>query len=32
MTFARGSKVYYLEVDQFGRRTRKRPAEHTVGN
>jgi hypothetical protein len=31
MTFARGTTVYYLEVDRFGRRTRKRPSEHKVG-
>ena len=32
MKFARGTRVYYLEVDQFDRRTRKRPPEHAVGN
>ena len=26
-----GTKVRYREVDQFGRRTRRRPPEHTVG-
>jgi len=26
-----GTKVRYREVDQFGRRTRKRPPAHTVG-
>ena len=31
MKFARGTTVYYLEVDQFGRRTRKRRPEHKAG-
>jgi len=31
MKFPAGTRVYYLEVDEHGRKTRTRPAERLVG-